>query len=75
MSGMTKNTARLKKKMRKVNNMAIVSKKCNRCRKPMRNNGTEEQPIWVCNNPNCVKYKPPKEEPTEEQTEEEAKAE
>jgi hypothetical protein len=50
--------------------MAIVSKKCNRCRKPMRNDGTEEQPKWVCNNPNCVKYVPPKEEPTEEQTNE-----
>lgn len=48
--------------------MAIVSKKCNRCRKPMRNDGTEEQPIWVCNNKKCVKYKPPKEEPTTEDT-------
>ena len=25
----------------------------------MRNDGTEEQPIWVCNNPSCVKYVPP----------------
>jgi hypothetical protein len=24
----------------------------------MRNDGTEEQPIWVCNNKKCVKYKP-----------------
>ena len=38
--------------------MAIVSKKCNRCRKPMRNDGTEEMPKWVCNNPKCVKYVP-----------------
>lgn len=49
--------------------MAIVSKKCNRCRKPMRNDGTEEQPIWVCNNKKCVKYKePPKENPPAEST-------
>jgi hypothetical protein len=39
--------------------MAIVSKKCNRCRKPMRNDGTEQNPVWVCNNPQCVKYVPP----------------
>jgi hypothetical protein len=39
--------------------MAIVSKKCNRCRKPMRNDGTEQNPHWVCNNPSCVKYVPP----------------
>ena len=39
--------------------MAIVSKKCNRCRKPMRNDGTEQNPHWVCNNPKCVKYVPP----------------
>jgi hypothetical protein len=25
----------------------------------MRNDGTETEPKWVCNNPNCVKYKPP----------------
>jgi hypothetical protein len=42
--------------------MAIVSKKCNRCRKPMRNDGTTEQPKWVCNNPKCVKYVPPTEQ-------------
>lgn len=46
--------------------MAIVSKKCNRCRKPMRNDGTEEQPKWVCNNPKCVKYVPPQPEPQEQ---------
>jgi hypothetical protein len=50
--------------------MAIVSKKCNRCRKPMRNDGTEEQPTWVCNNPNCVKYVPPQHEPNEDTTNE-----
>lgn len=51
--------------------MAIVSKKCNRCRKPMRNDGTAENPHLVCNNPNCVKYVPPA-DTNEEQTEEEA---
>ena len=50
--------------------MAIVSKKCIRCRKPMRNDGTETEPKWVCNNQNCVRYVPPKEEPTEEQNNE-----
>lgn len=38
-----------------------ITKRCNRCLKPMRNDGTEETPKWVCNNPKCVKYKPPKE--------------
>lgn len=52
--------------------MAIVSKKCIRCRKPMRNDGTEQNPKWVCNNPSCVRYVPPV-EPEQEQTEEETK--
>jgi hypothetical protein len=34
----------------------------------MRNDGTEEQPKWVCNNKKCVKYVPPKEEPNEDTT-------
>jgi hypothetical protein len=42
--------------------MAIVSKKCIRCRKPMRNDGTEQNPHWVCNNPSCVRYVPPTEQ-------------
>jgi hypothetical protein len=50
--------------------MAIVSKKCIRCRKPMRNDGTETEPKWVCNNPKCVKYVPPKDEPNEDTTNE-----
>jgi hypothetical protein len=25
----------------------------------MRNDGTEQNPVWVCNNPKCVKYVPP----------------
>lgn len=36
-----------------------ITKRCNRCRKPMRNDGTEQEPKWVCNNPSCVKYVPP----------------
>ena len=39
-----------------------ITKRCNRCLKPMRNDGTEQEPKWVCNNPSCVKYKPPKQE-------------
>ena len=41
--------------------MSVITKRCNRCRKPMRNDGTEDNPIWVCNNPNCIKYVPPAE--------------
>lgn len=39
-----------------------IIKRCNRCLHPMRNDGTEEKPIWVCDNSEkpCVKYKPPK---------------
>lgn len=37
-----------------------IIRRCNRCLKPMRNDGTEAEPKWVCNNPKCVKYKPPK---------------
>lgn len=44
--------------------MAIVSKKCIRCRKPMRNDGTEDNPKMVCNNPKCVRYVPPQQEQT-----------
>ena len=49
-----------------------ITKRCNRCRQPMRNDGTDEQPKWVCNNPSCVKYVPPAPEltPEQEQTEE-----
>jgi hypothetical protein len=35
----------------------------------MRNDGTEKQPVWVCNNKKCVKYKP-QPEPEQEQTNE-----
>ena len=39
--------------------MAIVKKRCIRCRKPVREEGT-------CQNPNCVRYVPPKDEPKED---------
>lgn len=52
-----------------------IKKRCLRCLKVMRNDGTEEQPKWVCNNPKCVRYVPPQPEPTnEEQTNETDKA-
>jgi hypothetical protein len=44
----------------------VITKRCNRCLKPMRNDGTEQNPKWVCNNPKCVKYVPPKDEPNED---------
>jgi len=37
--------------------MAIVKKRCIRCRKPVREDGT-------CQNPQCVRYTPPKGEST-----------
>jgi hypothetical protein len=49
--------------------MSIVKVKCIRCRKPCRNDGTEEQPIWVCNNPKCVRYVPPSDNTEQEQEE------
>jgi hypothetical protein len=36
-----------------------IKKRCLRCLKPMRNDGTETEPKWVCNNPSCVRYVPP----------------
>lgn len=47
-----------------------ITKRCNRCRQPMRNDGTETEPKWVCNNPSCVKYVPPAEDNGEEDSEE-----
>ena len=41
----------------------VITKRCNRCLKVMRNDGTEQNPKWVCNNPKCVKYAPPQPEP------------
>lgn len=47
-----------------------IKKRCLRCLKVMRNDGTAEQPIWVCNNPKCVRYVAPA-DTTEEKAEEE----
>ena len=35
----------------------------------MRNDGTDERPKWVCNNPKSVRYVPPQPEPDPETTE------
>ncbi len=43
----------------------IVKERCEHCLKVMRNAGTAEQPKWVCNNPKCVCYEPPKDEDEE----------
>ena len=37
-----------------------IKKRCLRCLKQMRNDGTIENPKYVCNNPSCVRYVPPK---------------
>ena len=39
--------------------MAKPNPRCVRCNKSMRNDGTQDAPVWVCNNPNCVRYIPP----------------
>ena len=36
-----------------------VKKRCSHCLKVMRNDGTAENPKWVCNNPKCPAYVPP----------------
>ena len=46
-----------------------IKKRCLRCLKVMRNDGTDEHPKWVCNNPSCVRYVPPQPEPEPEPTE------
>jgi hypothetical protein len=40
----------------------IVKERCPHCNKVMRNDGTTEQPKWVCNNPKCADYVPPTED-------------
>lgn len=40
--------------------MAKPAPRCIRCNQKMRNDGTDTAPVWVCNNPNCVRYVPPK---------------
>lgn len=47
--------------------MAIVKKRCIRCRKPVREDGT-------CQNPSCVRYVPPKDETPKEDKDEETPA-
>ena len=39
--------------------MAKPAPRCVRCNKSMRNDGTVDAPVWVCNNPACVRYVPP----------------
>ena len=38
--------------------MAKPNPRCVRCNQKMRNDGTAENPRWVCNNPKCVRYVP-----------------
>ncbi len=35
-----------------------IKPRCFRCNRTMRNDGTEEQPKWVCQNTKCVRYVP-----------------
>ena len=39
--------------------MAKPNPRCVRCNQKMRNDGTTAAPVWVCNNPSCVRYVPP----------------
>ena len=48
-------------KKTKVAEKLAVKKRCNKCVQLMRNDGTETEPRWVCNNPKCVRYVPPEE--------------
>ena len=45
-----------------------IKKRCLRCLKVMRNDGTAERPKWVCNNPSCVRYVPPQPKPDSDPT-------
>ena len=38
--------------------MAKPAPRCVRCNQRMRNNETADAPVWVCNNPACVRYVP-----------------
>ena len=38
--------------------MVKPAPRCVRCNQKMRNDGTAEAPVWVCNNPACVRYVP-----------------
>ena len=46
----------------------IVKERCEHCLKVIRNDGTAENPQWVCNNPKCVCYEPPKQDTTEDKS-------
>ena len=48
--------------------MAIITKRCIRCRKPLREDGT-------CQNPKCVRYVPEENEGDSEANDEEKKSE
>ena len=45
----------------------IVKERCPHCNKVMRNDNTEQESKWVCNNPKCVCYEPPKDEDNEDE--------
>lgn len=47
-----------------------IRKRCPRCLHLQRNDGTDSEPKWVCNDPNCVLYVPKKENNTSEETKE-----
>lgn len=49
--------------------MAKPAPRCVRCNQRMRNDGTAENPRWVCNNSKCVRYVPPVEPEEDEATE------
>ena len=50
--------------------MAKLAPRCVRCNKSMRNDGTAENPKWVCNNPKCVRNVPPESEEEEKEGQE-----
>ena len=54
--------------------MAKPNPRCVRCNQRMRNDGTEQHLVWVCNNPKCVRYVPPTPEPEPENEETEAES-
>jgi hypothetical protein len=43
----------------------IVKERCIHCLKVMRNDGTADNPKWVCNNLKCIEYVPPTEDEDE----------
>lgn len=49
----------------------VYVKRCTNCWHLLRNDGTEQEPKWVCNNPSCVCYVPPADSEDSEDAEEE----